>query len=125
MTEESQFAIVRNGNVMFKGNEAYIAIYRLPGDMVWPYEPPKTNTAHVDYVDVKKERVRAINPVTARTKAEQLAWRNTTRAVSFPYLSDQIAAILKQLDLMTKDSERHPEFQAILDAVAEVKTRLA
>lgn len=120
-----QFALIRNGNVMFTGNEQFIAIHRLPGDTVWPYEGPKTNTAHVNFIDDAEQKVRAINEVTAQTPDEVKAFRNTKRAVSFPYVADQVGAILKQLEQMTQAKNRHPEFQAVLDAVAEVKQRVA
>lgn len=121
----AKFALIRNGNVRYTGNEAFIAIYRLPGDTVWPYEGPETQTAHVDFIDEKAQKVRAINEVTAQSPEELKAFRNTKRAVSFPYVADQVAAIVKQLELMTQAKNRHPEFQAVIDAVADVKSRIA
>lgn len=119
-----QYALIRNGNVMFTGNEAFIAPQRLQGDLVWPYEGPTSAVAHVNFIDEENQKVRAINETTARAPAEIRAFRNTKRAVSYPYVADQVAAILKQLELMTARSKRHPEFQAVLDQVAEVKTRI-
>jgi hypothetical protein len=128
MTEQEKprlYAHVRGGYVLATGPSDFIRPRMAEGDEIMPYIAPTEPGSTINFIDRSLGEVRALSREAATTEEERAAWRTIDRAIAYPLMSDQIGAILKQLELMTAAGERHPEFQAILDSVAEVKTRLA
>lgn len=118
------FAQVRGDYALFIGPEKLVRERATDGDEVFPFVRPETADLNINFVDRAAGKVRAITRAEAVTDEEKAAWRQIERATAYPYLSDQVGAILKQLEMTTNPDARHPEFQAVLDAITQVKLRI-